>query len=104
LLLKAKYPRAPREDWIAAEKHIARLVLDAGATWEALTAGVERYAAYCRATGRIVANPANWFGAADRPWLQSWALPEPAQRPQRGGLAVDPEEWASRPEAVNAGR
>lgn len=74
-LIKAKYPKAPREDWIAAEKHMRNLVSDAQATWEHLAQSVERYAKLVKATGRMVLNPANFFGASDRPWAQEWALP-----------------------------
>lgn len=73
--IKSKYPKAARADWIAAEKHIRNLVRD-GTPWELIEAGVERYAAYCRATNRLVQNPALWFCAIDRPWLQDWDLPK----------------------------
>jgi hypothetical protein len=73
--IKAKYPKAARSDWITAEKLIRNLVL-AGTFWELIEAGVERYAAYCTATNRLVQNPGLFFGAVDRPWLQDWELPK----------------------------
>ena len=75
LAIKAKFPKAAREDWISAEKAIRNLIRD-GTSWDALEGGVERYAKYCCATNRLVQNPANWFGAADRPWLQAWEVPK----------------------------
>ena len=73
--IKAKYPRAAREDWITAEKIMRQLVIDGEATWATLEEGVERYKRLCRATNRTVMNPANYFGAVDKPWSQEWPLP-----------------------------
>lgn len=76
LAIKAKYPKASREDWIAGEKAMRNIVLRGELSWFGLEAVVERYAKYCHVTNRIVANPGNWFGAPDRPWLQPWDLPK----------------------------
>jgi hypothetical protein len=73
--IKAIYPKAARADWITAEKLMRNLVRD-GTPWELIDSGVTRYAAYCKATNRLVQNPALWFGAIDRPWLQEWELPK----------------------------
>ncbi len=92
LSIKGRYPKAPREDWIAAEKHIRNLIRD-GSSWLDLEGGVERYAQYCKATNRIVQNPGNWFGAADRPWLQEWALPLNKAEAQRDRNIENSQEW-----------
>jgi hypothetical protein len=73
--IKAKYPKASREDWITAEKLMRQLVTNGDATWLDLEAGVERYRRLCRATNRMVLNPARFFGDVDRPWSQEWPLP-----------------------------
>jgi hypothetical protein len=77
--IKSRYPKAAREDWITAEKTARALVTDSGVSWDALQAGVERYRKHCDATGRIVMNPAKFFGDVDRPWFQGWPIP-----PKRG--------------------
>jgi hypothetical protein len=75
LEIKADWPRGcAHEDWITAEKLIRTLVL-AGESWEAIKAGVKRYAAFCKATGRLVANPGRWFAEISRPWLSPWTIP-----------------------------
>lgn len=74
--IKAKYPRAAREDWITAEKLARQLVLSGEATWPQLEAGVERYQRHCKATNRISLNPSRFFGDVDRPWSQEWPIPE----------------------------
>jgi hypothetical protein len=69
------YPGAPRSDWITAE-HAARQAVATGrATWSELLAGVTRYRDHCARTGRLVANPARWFGAHDEPWKAPWTVP-----------------------------
>lgn len=82
MLIKAKWPKgAAHEDWITAEKLIRNLVT-AGESWEAIEAGVERYAAFCKATGRLVANPGRWFADISRPWLSPWGIPpKPGDKP-----------------------
>lgn len=75
--IKAAYPEGGgRQDWITGEKHIRQLVIDGEATFESLLEATERYGKYCKATGRIILNPANFFGAPDKPWSQKWMLPE----------------------------
>ena len=74
LEIKAVYPKAAHEDWITAEKLIRNLVL-AGESWDVIQVGVERYAKFCKATGRIVANPGRWFAEISRPWLSEWIVP-----------------------------
>jgi len=73
--IRTEYPLAARPDWITGEKNARNLVLRDEATWTALRAGVRRYAAFCRATGRIVLNPARFFGDVDRPWSHDWTIP-----------------------------
>jgi len=80
--IKAAYPKAARTDWITGEKNARNLVLSSVATWMELLAGVERYAKLCNETGRMVLNPANFFGAIDRPWSQPWDVP--AGKPDKG--------------------
>lgn len=74
--IKAKYPKAGREDWITAEKKARELVLSGAATWPQLELGVERMAAHCRKTNRIVMNPSRFFGDHDQPWSQAWSIPK----------------------------
>jgi hypothetical protein len=74
--IRAKYPEgAAREDWITAEKLMRQLVTEGGATWLQLEDGVARYQKLCRATNRMVLNPARFFGDVDKPWSQKWPLP-----------------------------
>lgn len=82
MLIKARWPKGcAHEDWITAEKLIRNLV-SAGETWEVIEQGVERYAALCKATNRMVANPGRWFGEISRPWLSPWAVPpKPGEKP-----------------------
>lgn len=75
--LKAIYPKPARADWITGEKLAREIVLRGEATWQQLEDGVQRYAALCLATDRMPLNPANYFGAIDKPWSQEWALPAP---------------------------
>lgn len=72
-------PGAARADWIGAERAARKLVEDGEATWDALRAGVTRYAALCAATNRLVTNPVKFFTDQDRPWSQAWPLPNQAQ-------------------------
>lgn len=96
--LRAGYPKAQREDWITAEKRIRELLTSGEATWPRLEQGVERYAELVRATGRLVLNPARYFGDVDKPWAQDWPLPAtPAdaaaeQRRERERLAWERAE------------
>lgn len=76
MLIKAKWPTgAGYEDWITAEKLIRNLV-SSGTLWDTIESGIERYAKYCRATHRLVANPGKWFAEVGRPWLSPWDLPK----------------------------
>ena len=90
--IKSHYPKAARENWIGAERTMRQLVGDRLTTWPELLAGVERYAAHVKATGRQVLNPANFFGAEDRPYSQAW--PIPAAKPGTNG-GTDPEAAAA---------
>jgi hypothetical protein len=75
LLIKARWPKGcAHEDWITAEKLIRNLVT-AGESWDAIEAGVERYAKHCKATNRLVKNPSRWFADISRPWLSPWTIP-----------------------------
>jgi hypothetical protein len=89
---KALYPPNPaRSDWIGAERAARKLVEDGLATWETLRAGVIRYAALCRATDRMVLNPAKFFTDHDRPWSQAWPIPPPKKsfaQSQQDGVAA----------------
>jgi hypothetical protein len=67
-------PGAARVDWIAAEKAARQLIEDGQSTWDALRAGVTRYAAHCTATNRMVSNPAKFFTDQDKPWSQAWPI------------------------------
>lgn len=80
LRLQAAYPKfAGRQDWLTAEHHCRNLVENHGESWESLTAGVERYAAFVAAGGvsspAFVITPARFFGSADKPWTQPWDAP-----------------------------
>lgn len=73
--LKTRYPESARADWIVAERHCRSLLDEGEATWDELDAAVDRMAAHCRVTGRLVMNPARFFGEPDRPWAQAWSVP-----------------------------
>lgn len=64
----------------------------AGAAPDAMVAGTERYAAFCKATGKVgletVMMAATFFGP-DKPYEQSWEIP--AARPAHSG----PPWWTS---------
>jgi uncharacterized protein YdaU (DUF1376 family) len=92
-MIKGRYPKAAREDWITAEKRMRQLVLDADTTWDALLAGVERYAKHCKATNRMVLNPANFFGAVDRPWQQEWPLPTTRSETAQNANISAAQQW-----------
>lgn len=99
--LKAVYPPNPgRADWLTAEHHIRRHV-EGGESWEALHEGVRRYAEHVRATGRMVLNPARFFGDKDRPWAQPWPIP-----PSKAQTAQDANVAAARAwlEGTHAGK
>ncbi len=101
-LLKTNYPpHAARQDWIAAEHHIRRH-LEAGTDWEALHAGVARYAALVAATGRHVLNPARFFGDSDRPWSQPWPLPPSKQEAREAANVAASLDWLHRKGAIDA--
>lgn len=91
LEIKADWPRGcPHEDWITAEKLARNLVL-AGELWETVQSGVRRYAKFCKATNRMVRNPATWFADISRPWLSDWAIPpKPGEKPAQNHDAA----WA----------
>lgn len=97
--IKAKYPEgAGREDWITAEKHMRQLVIDGNATWIELEDGVARYRLHCRAAHRTVMNPANFFGAVDKPWSQKWPLPKSKAESRLGSNLTAAEEFMRRTE------
>lgn len=90
--VKAAYPRfAGRQDWINAEHACHNRIEQDAQTWDDLVAAAERYAAYCRATGRegtnFVMSPGKFFSAPDRPWLQPWDPPEPKRSARNGGTS-----------------
>ena len=99
--LKAAYPpNAGRADWITAEHHIRRHV-EAGVTWDALHDGVRRYAEHVRATGRLVLNPARFFGDPDRPWQQAWPLPPSKSQTTQDANVAAARAWL---EGTHAGK
>lgn len=89
--IKHAWPQgAARTDWMTAEKLARQVVKTGQASWDEILAGVLRYAACCNATGRIVQNPARWFGDIDNPWKQEWPIPEdPKVRDQRAKTDAD---------------
>lgn len=103
-MLKAKYPPgAARENWIEAERS-ARRAVEAGATWDDMHAGLERYARLVKATNRIVLNPANFFGAPDRPWSQPWPLPATKAETAQSANVEAAVTWLRQQEAADAAR
>lgn len=88
-ICRGLYPVAQRADWPGAERLILAIERSGAATWIEIQQGIERYAALCRATGRLVLNPVRFFGDADRPWAQAWPLPEaPNPRASREAEAL----------------
>lgn len=82
--LKLAYPnRAGDVRWAAGRRAINARLRE-GHTPEELRAGVERYAAYARATGstgtQFVKTAPVFFGL-DKPFLQRWDPPAPSTRP-----------------------
>ena len=98
LTIQAKYPTAPtRSNWLLAERAALALVSAGKATWARLEAQVAAYAAFCRATARLVA-PAELFFAEDGKdrWAGDWTVPQ-RERPQRGGLTDGAKTWGDDP-------
>lgn len=95
LEIKATYPKAARESWIAAERAIRRVIENGAATCEEIQSGVERYAAYCKHTKSFVQNPLRFFEDIDRPWLSSWAIPDQKTK----GMKPAPNDTAAWAEA-----
>jgi hypothetical protein len=76
--VKQVYPRrVGGNPWGKAQKAISARLAE-GATWPEMTAGVERYAAFCAATGKVgteyVKQAATFFGP-DRHYLDPWTPP-----------------------------
>lgn len=93
MIIKAKWPKgAGHEDWITAEKLIRNLVSD-GTAWDLIESGVERYAKFCKATNRMVANPGKWFAEIGRPWLSDWAVPSNKAEAARDTNIENSKEW-----------
>jgi hypothetical protein len=74
-MVRGLYPAGGREDWIIGE-HALRRLIGPGFTWSDAQDAVMRYAKHCKATGNNVMNPAKFFTAHDKPWLQPWAIPK----------------------------
>jgi len=78
--LREAYPDCRnRVSWIHAY-HFIQNHLDRGVGFEELLAGVQRYAAYCQATGKcgtqFVLTPQKFFSEPDDPWAQPWEPPK----------------------------
>jgi hypothetical protein len=99
VLVKGLYPEGGREDWITAEHALRRLVRE-GFTWNEAQDVVIRYAKHCKATGNNVMNPAKFFTAHDKPWLQPWTIPKkesqkPVHRAAKSTAELEAEEAAN---------
>jgi len=77
-ILRGLYPEGGREDWGTAEHAIRHLVLK-GFTWSEAQDVEIRFAKHCKATGNNVMNPAKFWTAHDKPWLQRWTIPTKAK-------------------------
>lgn len=80
VVVRSSYPKkSGRTDWLNAEHHW-RCRIDEGIPPSQLLAGVERYAKFCASGGvsgsAYVLGPEKFFGAADKPWAQSWDPPK----------------------------
>lgn len=100
---KAYPPYAGRQNWIQTE-HYCRVRIEQGSSWNQLIDAVKRYAAYVKgggvsSTGHVM-TPLTFFSAPDKPWAQSWALPEAIQRgpPKQPKFVPPPDE----PESARA--
>jgi hypothetical protein len=75
---KAIYPkRSGGNPWGKAEKAIHARLQD-GATWDEITDGTRRYAAFCKATGKVGTEyvlQAATFCGPDKRYLDDWTLP-----------------------------
>jgi len=69
-------------------------VLRGEATWDELYAGAVRYGNHCRATSRMVMNPAKFFGDVDRPWTHDWAIPVQKGKPGAAPAPNNDAAWA----------
>jgi hypothetical protein len=105
IALKLAYPtRAGDVRWAAGRRSInARLA--EGHTQDELRAGVERYAAYVRATGgegtQYVKTAPVFFGA-DKPFRDPWKIPaSKAQRAQDANVSAS-TAWLREQEAADA--
>lgn len=85
--IKATYPKfTGKADWINAQ-HFCHLLIDRGSTWNVLTEGVKRYAAFCEGGGvsseRYVMTPGKFFSDPNEPWAQAWELPKTVPKRSR---------------------
>jgi hypothetical protein len=92
--IRETYPPHPhRADWFTALKHCRLMVERGDATWEALLAGTQRYAAYVAAGGvsqpRYVSTPVTFFTEPDKPWEMPWTPPvDKSQSTQDSNIAA----------------
>lgn len=82
--ISAYPPYSGKQNLIMAESAASTLVASGRATWALIEERTRRYAEFCRATGRQVMRPENFFATAPNPpCLQEWTIPEkPAPKQQ----------------------
>lgn len=97
-LLWAMYPMRAGSNPKLAAFHALQARLKAGEAFDAIKAGVERYKAFCVATGIIGTNyvmqAARFFGP-DREWGNEWVIPKSTALPKTE------EEWYALARARN---
>jgi hypothetical protein len=90
------YPqKSGRVNWITAAKYIANR-LQEGATVDQLIAAMERYRAHVDAAvpnRQYVLDPANFFSAADKPWIQAWDVPRTRGEAQQDANLDAARDW-----------
>lgn len=73
-------PRGGGQPWTRAVR-AGRARLAAGATWEQIIQGAERYAKYCEAAGKVgteIVMHASTFLGPDKRYLEDWDVPQEA--------------------------
>ena len=99
--MESKYPAEFEEAWLAYPDRPGRSKADACKAWKArrkegiavevLRAGVERYAAYCRACKTepgFIKQPTTFFGPGEH-YLADWTAPAPSATGARPAYGVN---------------
>jgi hypothetical protein len=101
--LRSVYPqRSGDQKWREARQAVNARLRE-GHTWEQILDGARRYAAWCKATGKLnteTVKQAATFVGPGKPFLESWALPATKADTRLAGNLSAAEEFMRRTEAV----